>query len=140
MCGIAGVFDPGGDPADPCVLDRMIDAVRHRGPDGRGTYVDGPLGFAHARLSIVDVAGGHQPMHNADHSLSIVFNGEIFNYVELREDLERRGHRFRTSSDTEVILHAYAEKGAACVDEFNGQWAFALWDRRAQRLMLSRDR
>jgi asparagine synthase (glutamine-hydrolysing) len=140
MCGIAGYVNWSGEPVDRDVLQRMIGAIRHRGPDDEGLFVADSAGLAHARLSIIDVAGGHQPMSNEDGTLWITFNGEIFNYIELKEDLERCGHRFATRSDTEVILHAYEEKGEGCVDELNGQWAFAIWDVRARRLFLSRDR
>jgi asparagine synthase (glutamine-hydrolysing) len=118
----------------------MAAAVGHRGPDGRGSHADGPLGLAHARLSIIDVAGGHQPMANGDGSLWITYNGEIFNYLELRSELEEKGHQFTTHSDTEVILHLYEEQGEDCVHALNGQWAFAIWDSRRARLFVSRDR
>jgi asparagine synthase (glutamine-hydrolysing) len=140
MCGIAGLIDRTERGPDPAVLGRMIQVLGHRGPDERGIHIDGSVGLAHARLSILDLAGGKQPMSTADGSLWITFNGEIFNHVELREDLIRKGHVFRTQSDTEVILHAYEQKGEACVQDFNGQWAFALWDARRQQLFLSRDR
>ncbi len=140
MCGIAGVLDLTGKPADSGLPQRMISAIGHRGPDDRGTFQDGPLAFAHARLSIIDIAGGSQPMQSRDKTLSITFNGEIFNYLELRNALEQKGHQFVTRSDTEVILHAYREKGEDCVDDFNGQWAFALWDAPRHRLFVSRDR
>ena len=140
MCGIAGVVDFQGRPASVSLLRHMIGQLRHRGPDGMGLHTDGPVGIAHARLSIIDIDGGQQPMANADGTLWITFNGEIFNYVELREALEARGRTFATRSDTEVVLKAYEEKGEACVDEFNGQWAFAIWDVRRRRLFLSRDR
>ena len=118
----------------------MIQMIEHRGPDDTGTYVDGPVGLGHTRLSIIDLADGRQPMEAEDGSLCIVFNGEIFNYIELREELVRKGHRFRTRSDTEVILHLFEEMGEECVTRLNGQWAFAIWNRRTQRLFLSRDR
>ncbi|HEY5906851.1 MAG TPA: asparagine synthase (glutamine-hydrolyzing), partial [Vicinamibacteria bacterium] len=140
MCGIAGILNLDGRPVAPCLLERMIDRVRHRGPDGRGTHVDQQVGLAHVRLSIIDPASGAQPMHNEDGSVSITFNGEIFNYVELRAELRRRGHRFRTECDTEVLLRLYEEQGEECVRQLNGQWAFAIWDRRKQKLFLSRDR
>jgi asparagine synthase (glutamine-hydrolysing) len=140
MCGIAGVADWSGEPIDRSVLERMIGAVRHRGPDDQGVYIADSIGLAHARLSIIDLAGGHQPMSNENGTLWITFNGEIFNYIELKQDLEQRGHRFATRSDTEVILHAYEEYGDRCVDQLNGQWAFAIWDAHARRLFLSRDR
>jgi asparagine synthase (glutamine-hydrolysing) len=125
---------------DPALLPRMAAALGHRGPDERAWHHEGPLGFAHSRLSILDVVGGHQPMANGDRSIWITYNGEIFNYLELRADLERKGHQFTTHSDTEVILHLYEEKGEECVQAFNGQWAFAIWDSRLRRLFLSRDR
>lgn len=114
--------------------------LRHRGPDADGYYVDGAAGLGHSRLSIIDLSGGQQPMCNEDASLWITFNGEIFNYVELREDLLARGHHFSTSSDTEVILHLFEEKGEDCVQYLNGQWAFAIWNRKDRSLFLSRDR
>jgi len=140
MCGICGILGLEGRPADPILLKGMVSQLRHRGPDGRGMHRDGALGLGHARLSIIDVAGGYQPMSNRDGSLWITFNGEIFNYVELREELETRGHRFATKSDTEVILHLYQEHGKDCVQAMNGQWALAIWDRRERTLFLSRDR
>ena len=118
----------------------MIATLAHRGPDGEGTYLDGDVGLAHARLSIIDVGGGRQPMSNEDGTVWITFNGEIFNYVELREELIARGHVFKTSSDTEVIVHLYEERGADCVEALNGDFAFAIWDRKRQSLMLARDR
>jgi len=118
----------------------MIGAIRHRGPDESGAYIDGGTGLAHARLSIIDLAGGRQPMYLEDKSLCITFNGEIFNYLELRDELIRKGHVFTTRSDTEVILHLYQEEGADCVGRLNGQWTFAIWDAARQRLFLSRDR
>lgn len=140
MCGIAGIVHSDGTRADAENLCQMIRMLRHRGPDDCGIYVERNLGLAHARLSIIDPAGGHQPMHNRDKSLWITFNGEIFNYLELREELLRKGHRFATQSDTEVILHSYEENGEDCVASFNGQWAFAIWDARKRKLFLSRDR
>jgi asparagine synthase (glutamine-hydrolysing) len=140
MCGIAGILGLDGAPVDAGALERMIGMLRHRGPDGAGMHVQGEVGLAHVRLAIIDVAGGAQPMHSRDGALTLVFNGEIFNYLELREQLERQGHRFGTRSDTEVILHAYEQSGEACVHGFNGQWAFALWDGRRRRLFASRDR
>src|SRR3989304_2800725 len=140
MCGIAGILRLADGPVPPDVLTRMIAMIRHRGPDDHGTYAQGPVGLANARLSIIDLAGGHQPMANGDGTLWITFNGEIFNYPELRDDLVRKGYRFSTSSDTEVLLHLYADKGEELVQDPNGQWAFAIWDARRRRLFLSRDR
>src|SRR5437016_1857140 len=118
----------------------MIAMLTHRGPDGCGVQTGPFVGLAHARLSVIDVAGGRQPMSNADGSLWITFNGEIFNYIELREELLRKGHRFRTQSDTEVLLHLYQEEGAGAVGRLNGQWALGIWDTRTRTLFLSRDR
>ena len=140
MCGIVGIVQFDSAPVDRELLGRMLGTIRHRGPDESGLYVDGPAGLAHARLSIIDLAGGQQPMPNEDGSLWITFNGEIFNYVELREQLQAKGHRFATQSDTEVILHAYEQYGEECVRQFNGQWAFAIWDGNRNTLFLSRDR
>lgn len=141
MCGIAGYFGrPVGEAPPRLMLQRMIDAVAHRGPDGRGVHVGDGAGFAHARLSIIDLAGGQQPMANDDGTVWVTFNGEIFNYVELRADLIARGRRFRTGSDTEVIVRMYEEAGVDCVSAFNGDFAFALWDSRKNLFMLARDR
>jgi asparagine synthase (glutamine-hydrolysing) len=140
MCGIAGILNLDGRLADASAIERMIRTLGHRGPDAMSLLMDAECGLGHTRLSIIDVEGGHQPMSNADESLSITFNGEIFNYLELREDLGNRGHRFATRSDTEVILHLYEEYGEDCVNHMNGQWAFAIWDSRRRRMFLSRDR
>jgi len=140
MCGISGLINLKGAPVDRDVLHRMIRTMSYRGPDAGGVVTDNEIGLGHARLSIIDLAGGSQPMSVEDGAVTIVFNGEIFNYVELRGDLIRRGHRFSTHSDTEVILRSYLEKGVDCVHDFNGQWAFAIWDRRMRQLFLSRDR
>jgi asparagine synthase (glutamine-hydrolysing) len=141
MCGIAGIVDlRGARPPEVAALGRMMGAMLHRGPDEFGRYHDRHAGLAHARLSIIDLATGQQPMANEDETLWIVFNGEIFNYVELREELVAAGHTFRTRCDTEVIIHAWEEWGEDALDRFNGQWAFALWDTRARRLVLARDR
>jgi asparagine synthase (glutamine-hydrolysing) len=140
MCGIAGMFNFDGAPVAPESLRGMIRMLAHRGPDDTGVHAQASVGLAHARLSIIDLAGGHQPMSNEDASLWITFNGEIFNYLELRKDLLRKGHRFATRSDTEVLLHLYEEKGDDCVRYLNGQWAFAIWDNQRRRLFLSRDR
>lgn len=145
MCGIAGIFERGGGAA--VTLDRlraMLGAIRHRGPDEFGLYLSHEegqqVGLGSARLSIIDLAGGQQPIGNESDSVWIVYNGEIFNYLELREQLERQGHRFTTDSDTEVIVHLYEQAGPACVSALNGQFAFAIWDERLQRLFLARDR
>lgn len=140
MCGIAGIVNPPGSVVEPALLGRMIDKIRYRGPDDRGVYTRRETGLAHARLSIIDLAHGQQPMHNENQSVSITFNGEIFNYLELREQLIRKGRRFATGSDTEVVLRMYEEKGEDCVHDFNGQWAFAIWDAARRKLFASRDR
>lgn len=141
MCGIVGIFDrSGGAPPSPERIDTMIGLVRHRGPEAAGRYLDDLVGLGHARLSIIDLAGGLQPLTNEDESLWLICNGEIFNYVELRAELEVRGHRFRTGSDCETILHLYEDRGLDFVHALNGQFAFALWDRRRRRLVLGRDR
>ena len=141
MCGIAGMvrLDPRTD-VEPERLRRMRDEIRHRGPDDAGQYVDGNIGLASRRLSIVDLAGGHMPLANEDQTVWIVFNGEIYNHPQLKRQLERRGHRYRTRSDTETILHLYEEDGEHCVDQLQGMFAFAIWDRPRRRLMLARDR
>ena len=139
MCGIAGIVDF-ADPPCENGLARMIRLIRHRGPDACGIYRDEVTGLAHARLSIIDLSGGDQPIHNEDHSIWIVYNGEVFNFPELRQRLESRGHQFYTQSDTEVLVHLYEEMGADLFGELNGQFAFALWDRRKGQLVLGRDR
>ena len=140
MCGIAGVFRPGQGPPSEILFRRMLSLLRHRGPDEFGIFLDSSIGLAHARLSIIDLSTGQQPMCNEDGSLWIVFNGEIFNYIELRKELISRGHRFLTRSDTEVILHLYEEKKGGALDELNGQFAFAIWDNNRKELFLARDR
>jgi asparagine synthase (glutamine-hydrolysing) len=140
MCGLAGMIDPrlSLDEGGP-LLDRMLFSIRHRGPDSSGTWVDGPVWLGHNRLSILDLSElGNQPMHYDD--LVIVHNGEVYNYLELRRELEERGLRFRSESDTEVIVAAYKAWGAACVERFIGMWAFAIWDRTRRELFCSRDR
>ena len=139
MCGISGIFDFRGAPVSPDLLGRMTQAIAHRGPDGEGHFVRGRIGLGHRRLSIIDVAGGAQPISDATGQRVVIFNGEIYNFVELRKELEACGHQFRTRSDTEVILHGYAEWGVDCVNRFNGMFAFALWDESLQRLFLARD-
>ena len=114
-----------GAPVDPLVLRNMVAYLRHRGPDETGAAIHDSVGLGHARLSIIDISGGRQPMQSIDDDLCITFNGEIFNYVELRDDLIRAGHRFRTRSDTEVILQLYRQYGESCVEYLNGQWSFA---------------
>lgn len=141
MCGIAGIIDLNNKPVAENDLRRMISAQIHRGPDGQGFFVDGAVGLGHCRLSIIDLsASGAQPMANEDGSLQIVFNGEIFNYVELKKELAAAGHCFKSNTDTEVILHAYREWGVDCLNRFNGMWAFAIWDKKRKRIFCSRDR
>lgn len=141
MCGIAGILNlrEGAAPSEP-VLRQMLGMIRHRGPDSFGIFIGDRVGLGSARLSIIDLAGGQQPIGNEDGSCWIVFNGEIFNHPELRAELERKGHRFATRTDTEVIVHLYEEEGLELVKRLNGQFAFALWDARKQRLFLARDR
>ena len=141
MCGFVGIVHLDGTPADPAAVVRMRETMTYRGPDDAGLHVDGPVGLGHRRLSILDLSpAGHQPMANEDGSLWLVFNGEIYNYVELAEELRARGHRFRSGSDTEVILHLYEEEGEACVRRLNGMFAFVLWDARRRRMFGARDR
>lgn len=144
MCGITGIFNRSRRPVDPTVLRSMARIQRHRGPDDEGFYLNeksgGNVGLGHVRLSIIDLSGGKQPIHNEEQNIWVVFNGEIFNYPELRVELEKKGHRFYTHSDTETIVHAYEEYGLNFVDHFNGQFAIALWDEKQNRLILARDR
>ncbi|MCL5966423.1 MAG: asparagine synthase (glutamine-hydrolyzing) [Deltaproteobacteria bacterium] len=141
MCGIAGFFSMDGTgPIPPEVLARMVSAIRHRGPDAWGVYLDDRTGLGHARLGILDLAGGDQPIRNEDGSLWIVYNGEIFNYPELRRELLSRGHRFYTATDTEVIVHLFEEDGPSCLSRLNGQFAMAIWDSVRKELFLARDR
>ncbi|NTV50336.1 MAG: asparagine synthase (glutamine-hydrolyzing) [Geobacteraceae bacterium] len=141
MCGIAGILNISNNPLiERSSLEQMIGMLRHRGPDGSGFFLRHQVGLAHSRLSIIDLEGGAQPICNEDQTLWVIFNGEIFNYPELRRDLELRGHRFSTQSDTEVIVHLFEEKGERCLEELNGQFAIALWDERKQKLFLARDR
>ena len=141
MCGIAGIvrFNP-RDVVEEARLKRMRDVLRHRGPDGEGLWIDGPVGLAHRRLAIVDVAGGLQPMAGEDDRVWITYNGEIYNHAALRPGLEAKGHRYQTRSDTETILHLYEEEADRCVESLQGMFAFALWDRPRERLLLARDR
>ncbi len=141
MCGIAGILSSeAGKAPRRAELEAMIARLRHRGPDGDGFLLDGSIGLAHARLSIIDLHTGQQPIHNEDRTVWVAFNGEIFNYVELRLELEARGHRFYTQADTEVLVHLYEEKGERFVEDLNGQFAIALWDAPRKRLVLARDR
>jgi asparagine synthase (glutamine-hydrolysing) len=141
MCGICGKlnFDR-QEPVDHDLLQRMMDLIRHRGPDGDGEYRSGPVGLGHRRLSIIDLSTGDQPMCNEDGTVWIVYNGEIYNFPEIRSDLQSRGHKFKSTTDTEVIIHLYEELGPECVARFRGMFGFALWDERKQLLLLARDR
>jgi asparagine synthase (glutamine-hydrolysing) len=141
MCGIAGKlwFDPNRRVSRE-LLTRMTDVIAHRGPDAAGYYVNGSVGLGHRRLSIIDLSTGDQPVGNEDDSVQVVFNGEIYNFADVRQVLESRGHRFRTRTDTEVIVHGFEEWGDQCVNHFRGMFAFALWDDRRRILLLARDR
>ena len=141
MCGIAGVlYRDRQTSVNADLLRAMTDIVRHRGPDGEGLHITAGLGLGHRRLAIIDPAAGQQPMIDAESQNIIVYNGEVYNYLEIRSELTAAGHRFRTDSDTEVILKAYAQWGERCLDRFNGMWAFAIWDHSHKRLFLARDR
>jgi asparagine synthase (glutamine-hydrolysing) len=141
MCGIAGFWNLGsGRPADLGTLRAMVGTLRHRGPDDEGFHLDGAVGMGARRLSVTDVEGGHQPLHNEDRSVWVVFNGAIYNHVDLRAELERMGHRFRTRCDTEAIVHAWEAWGPGCVERFNGMFAFAIWDSNRRQIFLARDR
>jgi asparagine synthase (glutamine-hydrolysing) len=140
VCGIAGLVGRRGEPVDPSDVRRMCQTIVHRGPDDEGVYAQGPIGLGMRRLSIIDLSGGHQPIHNEDETVWIVFNGEIYNFPELRKGLVARGHQFYTHSDTEVIVHLYEEMGADCVTKLRGMFALALYDKRRDSLLLARDR
>ena len=140
MCGIVGLVRNDGKPVDRDLLARMNDAIRHRGPDDDGFYLNGPVGLGMRRLAIIDLKSGQQPIHNQDGTTWIVFNGEIYNYLELRQQLEKLGHTFYTNSDTEAIVHAYDQYGSDCPKYLRGMFAFAIWDERTQELFLTRDR
>jgi asparagine synthase (glutamine-hydrolysing) len=140
MCGIAGIAHQHGGRVDSAELQRMCDVMRHRGPDDEGAYVAGPVGIGMRRLSIIDLASGHQPIHNEDKTLWVVLNGEIYNFCELRARLESMGHRFYTQSDTETLVHLYEEYGEDCVRHLTGMYCFALWDEPRRKLLIARDR
>jgi len=141
MCGIAGTcYFREPRPVSPESITRMLGAISYRGPDESGIYVDNWAGMGNVRLSIIDLTGGTQPIHNEDETLWIVYNGEVFNFPELRQDLVRKGHRFYTNTDAEVVLHLYEAKGPSCLDELNGQFAFAIWNSKERELFLARDR
>src|SRR6266511_2557150 len=140
MCGIAGILGFDQRPVFASELRRMCNAMSHRGPDDEGVYLRNDVGLGMRRLSIIDLKTGRQPISNEDGSIHVVFNGEIYNFEELRQDLEARGHAFRTSTDTEAIVHLYEEHGDRCVDSLRGMFTFALWDERRRLLLLARDR
>jgi asparagine synthase (glutamine-hydrolysing) len=140
MCGIAGIMNFDGRPVDPRTMNAMTETLRHRGPDGQGIHLDGPVGLGHRRLSIIDPAAGKQPLCNEDGTVWITFNGEIYNFRELRDRLIALGHQFRTQSDTEAIVHAYEQWGTDCLKELRGMFAFAIWDAPRRSLMIARDR
>src|SRR5215472_6372909 len=140
MCGICGVADFGGQIIRRETVHSMNESLRHRGPDDEGIYLAPGVGLGHRRLSIIDVAGGHQPLSNEDGTVWVLLNGEIYNYPELRDRLLKRGHTFSTSSDTEVIAHLYEDVGENCFAELRGMFAIALWDAGKRQLLLARDR
>ena len=140
MCGICGQFNfARNEPVEPETIRRMTDSIRHRGPDDEGYLISGPLGLGFRRLSIIDLAGGHQPMSDVEETVWVIFNGEIYNYRELRAELQSKGHEFRTNSDTEVIIHGYKEWGAEVLNHLNGMFGMAIWDVKKQRLVVARD-
>src|SRR5579875_2821811 len=139
MCGIAGFVST--DTRDQrSILERMTSTIAHRGPDGYGFHFDGPAALGHRRLSIIDVAGGGQPMTNESGDIWLTYNGEIFNHADVRPALEHAGHRYATRCDTETVIHAYEEYGVRCVEQFRGMFAFAIWNSRTQTLFAARDR
>jgi len=141
MCGIAGIFNLNGEPVSPILLRKMTDAIAHRGPDGEGFFADSFIGLGHRRLAIIDLSPtGHQPMATVENQYIITYNGEVYNFQELRTELQALGHQFRSRSDTEVVLYAYKEWGANCLEKFNGHFAFAIWDKTKQEMFLARDR
>ena len=141
MCGIAGIFNLNGEPVSQVILRKMTDAIAHRGPDGEGFYIDSFIGLGHRRLAIIDLSpAGHQPMSTEDGNYIITYNGEVYNFQELRIELESLGYKFRSKTDTEVVLHAYAQWGTECLNRFNGMFAFAIWNKKRQELFMARDR
>lgn len=141
MCGIAGIFNLNGESVSQVLLRKMTDAIAHRGPDGEGFFTDSFIGLGHRRLAIIDLSSaGHQPMATVSNHYVISYNGEVYNFLELRMELEALGHQFRSKTDTEVVLYAYKEWGEKCLDKFNGHFAFAIWDKTRQELFLARDR
>src|ERR1700751_3160027 len=140
MCGIAGQFNfQRREPVERETIVRMARSIAHRGPDDEGFFVAGPVGLGFRRLSVIDLAGGHQPMSDREESVWVIFNGEIYNFPELRDELEGYGHVFRTNSDTEVIVHGYKQWGDEVLNRLNGMFGLAIWDARQRRLVLARD-
>ena len=140
MCGIAGQFNfERREPVEPETIVRMARSIAHRGPDDEGFFIAGPVGLGFRRLSIIDLAGGHQPMSDAEQTVWLIFNGEIYNYKELRAELQSKGHQFRTNSDTEVIIHGYKQWGTDVFNHLNGMFGLAIWDVQKQRLVVARD-
>src|SRR5210317_1706056 len=141
MCGIVGIFDTRERrPIDEALLQRMNETQFHRGPDDGGLHTEPGVGLAHRRLSIIDLEGGHQPLFNEDGSVAVTYNGEIYNFQEIRDELIAKGHVFKTRCDTEIIVHGWEEWGEACVERFNGMFAFGIWDRNRDCVFLARDR
>jgi len=141
MCGITGLINLDDSPVSPVTLQKMTDAIAHRGPDGEGHWIEGNVGLGHRRLAIIDLTpAGHQPMSSADHRYVLSCNGEIYNFRELRADLEAEGYWFRSKTDSEVVLYALAQWGADVLLKFNGMFALAFWDRKEKTLFLARDR
>jgi len=141
MCGICGIFNLNGEPASPIILRKMTDEIAHRGPDGEGFFVDSFIGLGHRRLAIIDLSpAGHQPMITLDGQYVLTYNGEVYNFQEIRAELESLGIQFRSKTDSEVVLYAYRQWGPKCVERFNGMFAFAIWDKTKQELFIARDR
>src|SRR5262245_50989637 len=140
MCGLVAIISTTGRPVDPAVVEGMAGLLAHRGPDGGGVFVEGSVSLGVRRLAIFDLAAAQQPMVSADERHVIVFNGAIYNFIELRTELQALGHRFRSTGDTEVVLAAYRQWGRHCLDRFNGMWAFVVYDRIERRLFGARDR
>ena len=141
MCGITGLINLNGAPVSPIILQKMTDAIVHRGPDGEGHWIEGNVGLGHRRLAIIDLSpAGHQPMISSNHRYVLSYNGEIYNFRELRTELEAAGYWFHSKTDSEVVLHALAHWGTAALHKFNGMFALALWDRKEKTLLLARDR
>ena len=141
MCGITGVYNLNKKPVDHFLIQKMVDSIKHRGPDDQGVYLDGSIALGHTRLSIIDLSmAGHQPMANHDETMFIVFNGEIYNFLEVRRALENLGYKFSSKTDTEVILYSYQEWGEECLEKLNGMFAFAIYDKKNQEIFIARDR